>query len=209
MFSDKELLSRLRNTEDNFVERKTKADCKDWLKTAVAFANSVPIDYPAILFIGVKNNGDFEEGDCNFESLQRTFTKEVNKAYPPIYYLPKILREGNKECLAVIIPGSSNRPHFAGQAYIRVGPVTKEASDTEFSVLIADRNSKAYEIRKWVNKEVLLQRHGSGETERITLIDCNQFYVTYRRKSGLRSEPLRRLEISFNHNEEMLELRRV
>jgi predicted HTH transcriptional regulator len=52
--SDHDLVLRLRSFEDAFVERKTSADSKDWLKTIVAFANTAPVGYPAVLFIGVK-----------------------------------------------------------------------------------------------------------------------------------------------------------
>ena len=55
--SDADLASRLTNFEDHFVERKTSGDQADWVKTVVAFANSTPIGYPAVLFIGVKTTG--------------------------------------------------------------------------------------------------------------------------------------------------------
>jgi hypothetical protein len=38
--SDTDLLLRLTNFEDHFVERKTSGDSRDWLKTVVGFANS-------------------------------------------------------------------------------------------------------------------------------------------------------------------------
>ena len=67
--TDQDILLRLNSFEDAFVERKTASDSKDWLKTVVAFANSAPVGDPAILFIGVRNNGDIEEG-TNLDSLQ-------------------------------------------------------------------------------------------------------------------------------------------
>jgi predicted HTH transcriptional regulator len=89
-FSDEELLSRLENFEDNFVERKRIGDSKDeWLQAAVAFANSVPIGYPAILFIGVKNTGEIE-GGANLDTLRQTLSKVIDEAYPAIYYTTRI-----------------------------------------------------------------------------------------------------------------------
>ena len=41
--NESDLLARMRNFEDHLVERKTVKDEKDWKKTAVAFANSVPV----------------------------------------------------------------------------------------------------------------------------------------------------------------------
>ena len=42
------------------VGRKTFKDERDWKKTAVAFANSAPVGLPAVLYIGVRDNGDIE-----------------------------------------------------------------------------------------------------------------------------------------------------
>ena len=56
-FDDQDLFFRLRNFEDHFVERKVYSDRKDWLKTVVAFANSTPVGWPAVLFIGVTDKG--------------------------------------------------------------------------------------------------------------------------------------------------------
>ncbi len=207
--SEEELLRRLRDTEDQFVERKTQGDKKDWLLAAVALANSTPVGYPAILFIGVRNDGRLEPGPCNFESLQRSFSRELNKAYPPIYCLPRMLRQGQGECLAVIVPGSPSRPHFAGKSYVRVGSETKEASEEQFSALIAERNSKAYEIRKWIGKTINLRyvdvRRGEAATK---LIDCNQFYLTHRPQAADRpkSIPLHQVEICHDHEHDTLEL---
>jgi hypothetical protein len=51
--TDDNLNQMRRDTENSFVERKTVSDKRGWLHAAVAFANSVPIDYPAVLFVGV------------------------------------------------------------------------------------------------------------------------------------------------------------
>jgi predicted HTH transcriptional regulator len=73
--SDADLLSKLKNCEDAFVERKTAADNKDWLKTVVAFANSTPIGYPAVLFIGVKDEGTIEAGSETSIPCKRSSTR--------------------------------------------------------------------------------------------------------------------------------------
>jgi hypothetical protein len=38
--SDSDLLARMKNGEDHFVERKTVNDSKDWLKTVVALLSA-------------------------------------------------------------------------------------------------------------------------------------------------------------------------
>ena len=213
---DEELVLRLRNFEDNFVERKTSGDSKDWLKTVVAFANSTPIGYPAVLYIGVKDDGSPEERTVNLDSLQKTFTKEMGDAYPPPYYLMKVFCINGKQVLAVVVPGSPDRPHFAGQAYVRKGSQSIVASDSQFVELIASRNSKAYEILKWKGKAITVALFG-GHTKAFgspvekrsrecTLLACNQFYATLKSATGQECIPLGWIDVSFDERAQRLKL---
>jgi predicted HTH transcriptional regulator len=127
--SDADLLGRMRNFEDHFVERKTVKDDKDWKKTAVAFANSAPIGLPAVLYIGVRNSGEIETPQRDLDEIQRKFNAQMQRVYPRIAYVPKIVTENGQQALAVIIPGSDLRPHFAGLSYVRQGSESIEASD--------------------------------------------------------------------------------
>lgn len=218
--TEQEILLRLDDFEDSFVERKTASDSHDWLKTAVAFANSTPIGYPSVMFIGVKNDGTIE-GLVNVDSLQKSFARKLSKAYPPIYYLTKVLKRDDTDLLAVVIPGSDKRPHFAGHAYVREGAQSVPASEEMFSRLVAGRNSMTFEILKWRDKLIsiryppadfgfrgadgplLVRTDGEGE-----VLDCNQFYVTLRSDTrGIFSYPLEALQISFDHENARLQLR--
>ncbi|MEE9159865.1 MAG: ATP-binding protein [Gammaproteobacteria bacterium] len=204
--SDKELLIRLASTEDHFVERKSAGDSRDWLKTVVAFANSAPAGYPAVLFIGVKNDGTIEQG-TNLDSLQQKFSKKIADAYPPIPTFSKIVKRDENECLAIIVPGSAERPHFSGPSFVRDGSQTKKAPEKQYAEFIAQRNSMAYEILKWKEKKITVRYLYSGRTtpsspkERIVTA-CNQFYLTM----GEESHPLTRVEISFDNKNKRLEL---
>jgi len=212
--SPQELIARLTNYEDTFVERKSASDSGDWLKTVVAFANSAPVGYPAVLYIGVKNDGSIE-GKANLDSLQMTFNQKMSLAYPTIYYLPRILEHEGKQCLAVIVPGSGTRPHFAGPSYIRVGSETRIASEQQFVELIASRHSKAREILNWKGKkisvDVMRSEHLASQMGPVhyqwepTVVDCNQHYVTID-LNGQKSIPLSRVEISFDHDRQRLKL---
>jgi Schlafen, AlbA_2 len=215
---DEELLLRLRNNEDAFVERKLFSDSSDWLRTAVAFANSTPSGYPAVLFIGVKDDGTPEGKNENIEAVMKSFGKKLSKAYPRIYYLPKTLNVGGKEVLAIIIPGSEGRPHFAGPSYVRVGSESREASEKQFDSLLAWRISKASEILKWRDKNVTVDHMRVGEqvaflgavasSESLSVTYCNQFYVTLENKSAgyHKSIPLRRLDVSYDEKNDCLKL---
>ena len=213
---DEDLLLRVRNFEDNFVERKTSGDTKDWLKTVVAFANSTPVGYPAVLFIGVKDDGTPEEKTVNLDSVQKSFSEKVSKAYPLVYYLTKIVNVGGKQVLAVIVPGSADRPHFAGPSYVREGNKSVMASESQFEELIASRNSKAYEILEWKGKTITVGvPAGHTRAFRVpfdrpsracTVVGCNQFYVTLEDAGRKESIPLSRIQVSFDQQNQRLML---
>ncbi len=214
--TDHDILLRLKSTEDSTVERKTANDYRDCLKTTVAFSNSLPVDDPAIIFVGVRDDGTVEDNN-NLESLQKKVSAEIGKVYPPIYPQMKAMKDGGgKEFLAVIVRGSENRPHFAGPSYIRDGTQTREASEQHFTRLIAERNSKAREILKWkgnqitllfpsaeFNTTVGLRLKGRDENLSAHVLDCNQFCVTLQvmrseKDSRRAAIPLSQVEISFD-----------
>ena len=203
---DEDLLLRLKNFEDNFIERKTSGDSKDWLKTVVAFANSTPIGYPAVLYVGVKNDGTPEEKTVNLDSLQLSFGHKVADAYPPIYYLTKILNVGGKQILAVVVPGSELRPHFAGPSFVREGSQSVTASKEQFERLIASRNSKAYEILKWRDKEISLEFMEEHKHKEGVVADCNQFFCMVKFSNSIQSYPLRRVDIASDNDKRRLRL---
>jgi hypothetical protein len=154
--TDDEIQRRLKDREDHFVERKTEGDHKDFLKTIVAFANSVPDNQTAILFIGVRDDGKVA-GLQNPDSLQNTLSEICErKCYPKSDPQPvmRVLREGETEYLAVVVEPSKNRPHFGGPAWTRAGSKTIVASDRLFQELVDSRTSKVHEILKCKGKVV-------------------------------------------------------
>jgi hypothetical protein len=216
--TDEELRLILRDPENSFVERKVFSDSKDWLKTVVAFANSAPVDYPAVLFIGVKDDGTPEGETPNLDSIQKTFSEKVSMAYPTIYYETRILTvEEGRKVLAVVVPGSPSRPHFAGPSYVRQGSKSVRASAEQFDKLIAMRNSKVYKILEWKGKVVNFGNMRQGEASPsgygapVTVVDCNPFYVIVQQtgSSATFVVPLDIIQILFDYKSNRLELIRV
>ncbi len=217
--SDQDILRRLADTEDNFSERKTFGDIgKDAAKTVCAFANSAPVGYPCLLFVGVRNDGSLEnKGDAELDNSQKTISDKCKVIYPPLYMLQKCIKTpAGESVLAVIIPGSGNRPHFTGRSYVRRGSESIEASDQMFGDLIAERNSKTYFLRKWIGRVIIVSlakitQSGPVLSDHLCkFIDCNQFYLTYRDSPDdtgpLVSWPLSRFEISYDHTFDVLRL---
>jgi predicted HTH transcriptional regulator len=212
LIDDTELLKRLRNTEDSFTERKRVSDLKDVLKVVVSFANSCPSGYPGVLFIGATDKGEVEVHQTDLDDLQRrTIPREIKKAYPPITAFTRTISSEGRECLAVIVPASPVRPHFAGPAFVRSGSEVIQASEDQFRILIAERLSKPFELRKHLNQnfcvELQLQNsNGSFSTgfSVMKLVDCNQFYCTFSTADAtLISYPLSRLDLSYEHKQNL------
>jgi hypothetical protein len=212
--TEEALILRLRSTEHDFVERKSQSDKGGWLQTAVAFANSTPIGWPAILFVGVDNEGNPQQGKERLEDLAKSVSGVLDQAYPAIYRHIVPLHLENGACLAVVIPGSEARPHFAGKSYVRDGPQTKEASESQFDRLIAERQSKVRELLRWKGKTITFETirgRGShmGPTRAYscpTLAECDQFCVAIAGKDFRRSIPLGSVEISFDHERDQLKI---
>ena len=210
--NEADLLARMRNFEDHLVERKVVKDERDWRKTAVAFANSVPVGLPAVLYIGVRDTGEIETPQQNLDEVEKKFNRHMEKVYPRIAYVPKIITDNGRQALAVVIPGSELRPHFAGLSYVRRGSESIESSEEQFSELIAQRNSKTVLLLQSKGKNVtVFIRTGDSEIPWPTstvLVECNQFYVTLKKfdHEPAHSFPLSRVEISFDNLRNTLQL---
>lgn len=188
--SDAEILRRIKAEEDGFVERKSLGDWKkDAVKTCVAFANSCPVDGPpGLLCVGVKDDGTIETSSTqNLDTLQKTLEREFKEAYPDIPHNTRIVVSPEGKFIAIIVPGSTQGPHFAGPAYIRNGSQTVPASKEIFERIIDRRDRIVREILKWRNKQVKVARVWAKPTfQRIagyadmTVIDCDSFVVTLR-----------------------------
>ncbi len=169
-----------------------------------------------MLFIGVRDNGEIETPQRNLDKAEKAFNTKMKTVYPRIPCFTKVINENGLQALAVIIPGSDSKPHFAGLSYVRKGSESVEASEEEFTELIALRNDKPREILKWKNKLVTVHElnvehtmHSLGRiasTRQVSVEDCNPFYLTLRENYGLKSYSLRNIDISFDDSESRLAL---
>ena len=141
------LLERLNNHEDGFTERKTEAaKPAEFKRTLVAFANSVSEGQTAVLFIGVADDGRMI-GVANPDSLQKKLGEIAAKGcYPPVKCQSQVITVDGRSVVAVLVETSMERPHFAGQAFVRRGSESVVASMDVYGELIASRNTKAGSI---------------------------------------------------------------
>jgi predicted HTH transcriptional regulator len=118
MPTDEELSQCRDRPEDGVIERKTFGDSQDWVKTVVAFANSVPLGRCGVLYVGLRSDGSVEQNTPDLDKVQRTLRRKLEAVFPPISYTSRVIGDGPQKYLCVIVPGSSNRPHFSGAAYV-------------------------------------------------------------------------------------------
>jgi predicted HTH transcriptional regulator len=190
---DGDLRARLRDREDGWTERKSKGvNTEDITKTVVAFANSLPDGHQGILFIGIADKSGDVEGVDDTESLQKRVRYAAEKrVYPPIFlgHNCRVINEDGKQVVAVIVEASKNRPHFAGPAYVRVGSESIEASEQQFTMLIASRTEVArLIIDAWQNDEIVLvellkHRHDKPRFQ-CKVTGCNTHFARFKSVTG-------------------------
>jgi len=211
------LLERLRNGEDNFVERKVIGQQKKVLRVAVSFANSAPVGIPCVISFGVNNDGTLEGKDFDTDAFQMNINSILENTYPRVPYQQKTLHVGSKQIVAVIVIGSELRPHFAGHAYVRRGSESIDASQEQLDLLIAQRSGKMYRLAQNINQPMTLNikfnqgnRTFTMTKEAGTIQDCNESWVTVLRQSmnppQLFSFPLATVDIGWDHQYRRIEL---
>jgi predicted HTH transcriptional regulator len=213
--TESDLLRLLHSAEHTFVERKTVGDTRDIAKTVVAFANTLPYDQEGVLFVGATDAGEIEAHSSSLDEIQRKLSEKAKSIYPDVYFTTKTVQEGGKECLAVMVPGSPSRPHFAGQLFVRDGSRTVIANTERYESMLAARIAKTYELQKWEGKPVTVRTltRQSGIAYMINetkqqghLVAANQFYLTLDMGNRKVSHPLNKVEISYDHGAQRLEL---
>ncbi len=147
MIDPTELLRRLKHHEDGFTERKLEGvGSREFRKAIVAFANSLPPNRTAILFVGVANSGEIR-GVENPDKLRRTLRNIAeNDCYPPIWIDTQPLETHGKTIVAVVVEHGSRKPHFAGPAYIRRGSESLNATEEVYKELLLSQDDK----RSWL-----------------------------------------------------------
>lgn len=155
------LLARLHAQEDGLVERKSEGiKPHDLRKTLTAFANSTPEGQHAIIFIGIADRGDSVEGCANTDAVQKRVREAADDCYPPIHTQSQVLEVGEKHVVAVVVDASKDRPHFAGQAYVRQGSESVKASRRVFDELVDSRHSTVAAILRM--KDLPITVYGIG-----------------------------------------------
>ncbi len=142
--------------EDGLLERKTEGyDDEAFLKTMVAFANSVRPEHTAIILVGERDNGKIV-GVNDPDKFQMRLHKIAKQIYPAIVWRSQIYEKDGKHCVRVEIEYSGETPHFGGIAWVRKGSETVKASDEVFQNLINFRLGKVRELAKWLGKEITI-----------------------------------------------------
>ncbi len=206
------LLARLGQSEDPWVERKQSLDEQKVRRTVVGFANTLGEGQTAVMFIGADNKGQ-HKGVGDADDAQKKIRGILERCYPPINYQTHVLPvevEGNRiEIVAILVPCSKDRPHFAGPAYVRRGSETVEASHEQFLELIASQNERARRILQFKGKKAWLRLTSQSGFwyEHEGLIDfCDAITVRFIQTDGPRyawSFPIPDVEI---HNDPMRDL---
>ena len=182
-----DLVARLRDTEDQFTERKPEgAGSTAFKKAFVAFANSLPPNRTGILFVGVADDGTVR-GVSDPDKLQRTLRRLAeNDCYPPIFLDLHVLSLSEGTVVAAVVEYSARRPHFAGAAYVRRGSESIAATDDVYEQLLLAQDDKRrflldHKADLWT-VELLNKKPGASQplfdTRARSTVDCKIAEVT-------------------------------
>lgn len=143
------LVSLVNSPESQELERKPGVSSAEVRKALSAFANSTSEGRYSVLLLGVGDRpgtviGVTDEPD----KLQKTIVSIADGCYPPIPIDVQVFDVAGKRVVAVIVAHSKNRPHFTGQAYVRRGSMSQNATDAEYDEFVLDRIDKARRIAR-------------------------------------------------------------
>jgi len=199
--------------EDGLLERKLESDQKDFLKTFVAFANSVRPGHTAVVLIGERDEG-IVQGVSNPDEMQKKIRRECERIYPSILWRSTVYEREGKHCIRIEIEYSGETPHFGEAAWIRRGSESVKASEELFQRLIELRSGRVRELSQWLGKEVIVGAD-PGTTPRgimdshdfprwsgyipATLHAVNAHWATFQLagSKATRSEPIEKLMLSW------------
>ena len=150
------LEQRITDLEDALVERKREGAKPDEIRRAlVGFANSVPEGDDGVIFFGVDDQSGIIIGVDGAAGLLKKIQGYCDAdVYPAIRHQGHILSVSGKHVVAIVIPASTDKPHFAGAAYVRDGARTRRASEEQYAALIASRNSTAGALQRIGNATI-------------------------------------------------------
>ncbi len=112
-----DLLRAGQTTESSLIEPKTDGfKDKEARKVIVAFANSTPAGQESVLFVGLHDKTGAVLGVGDADSVQRKYSKVLEECYPEIVTQMHAIEFGGKTVVAIVVPASDRKPHFAGAA---------------------------------------------------------------------------------------------
>lgn len=215
-----ELFAMLRSgqtREGNLRERKPGSiKAQEVRRVVVAFANSTPEGQESVLYVGLHDKTGEVLGLSETDKVQRGYRDAIAECYPPITYQMHALQFDGKALLAIVVPSSSRKPHFAGAAYIREGASCKQASDELYKELVLSQHDKARRLLEFKRNHTHIRVHGvnyhlgslkpfsggghfeGGEEHKVVECDGHTVRFTRLRDSWSFSESLERLSIEFD-----------
>jgi hypothetical protein len=212
---DEEILRRLKDVEDHFTERKEAPQEHPMREALTAFANTAIPEKPGIIYVGVRDKGEIVGGD-NMDSWQQKVGSWAASCFPPVNVIPVALSVEGKNILAVVVPGSPARPHFAKAAYVRKGARNEVASQQEIDEWIAYRSSKVRFILEKKGEIVTLRVLNQIRIPAIfsppggdyKVIDCNSLWVTLYNLESQRTitQPLSQIDLKMDDDKQQLML---
>ena len=142
---DENLKALLKEGESESVEFTESVKNKDKIAEAIcAFSNNLDdIEKPGVIFIGVKDNGDFSDLSVTDEMLQSisAFSRHENLDPFPLINVQKWIYNSHEVIVVKVHPSKYPPMRHKGRCYVRIGPTVRIARKQEENNLLEKRQS--------------------------------------------------------------------
>ena len=143
--TDKELQALVKEPESEYLERCESNRNTDKIGEAIcAFSNNLSgREKPSVIFIGLKDNGEFSELSITDEMLRNiaNIRSDGNLQPFPVINIKKLIIQ-KKELISIeVLPISNSIMRYKARCFVRIGPSVRQASEEEEQILVEKRVS--------------------------------------------------------------------
>lgn len=212
MMTQEQVKKLLSSEETETIERKAGFDQEEIRKALIAFANDAAGRARAWLIIGQADNRDIVGLKMGSDEAQKKISDIArNQCKPAIPVSIEISSVEGKLVAIVEVAASPARPHFDGEAWVRIGSTTRRATDAEIILLRGmHENRKVALLNRFMTEGkttvslVNVKRH---DRQRAELLEVTEDWITLGLGNERRALPLAEFNVGYDYGSDRPEIR--
>ena len=211
-FTPEKMNELLSTEEDERIERKAGFDHKEIRQALIAFANDQAGRGGGYLIIGQAPNKEIRGIKLNKDEAQLKIADIAkDQCRPTIPVSIEVIERDGKRVVVVEVRASPAKPHFHGDAWVRVGSQTRRATDAEIVLLRASHENRKLAILKRAmdegKKEVIVTHLQAHTRARCELVEVTVDWVVFREGAKHMTFPWEEIRVGFDYEKNIPEIR--